>query len=325
MMSRLVMARPSGKRRIVCATRDDVKQRDGQRNQAIAGVGDPKTRRGSPKPAFEEPVLLARRVDELLVRRLTGRRVLRDGAVMIDPVPEYLHLARGDGFAVVTLDRGAKRNALSFGMRRGLAALLTALAADDAIACGVLTGAAPDFCAGMDVTRFGGDEANRREIVDSTTVLFDVLGAFPKPLVAAVEGRALGGGLALLLACDIRIAGRGAVFGMPEVKFGAAGGFAALRAAVGDGPARELALTARSFGAGEAYRLGMLAELVDDGGALARAEAVAAELTALPRRGLLLQTDIIRHTAGRPLAEGLAYEQDVFRRALLRPDPNRRR
>jgi enoyl-CoA hydratase len=255
---------------------------------------------------------------------LTARGILRDGARMVDPAPEHLRLLRRDGFAVVTLDRGAKRNALSFGMRRGLAAILATLAADETIACAVLTGAPPDFCAGMDVSRFGGDEANRREIVESTTVLFAALGSFPKPLVAAVEGRALGGGLALLLACDIRIAGRGAGFGMPEVKFGAAGGFAALRAAVGDGPARELALTARSFGAEEAYRLGMLAAVVDDGAALVRAEAVAAELVALPRRGLLLQTEIIRATAGRPLADGLAYEHDVFRRAVLRdPDPRR--
>jgi enoyl-CoA hydratase len=170
----------------------------------------------------------------------------------------------------------------------------------------------------MDVSRFGGDDANRREIVDSTTVLFDTLGAFPKPLVAAVEGRALGGGLGVLLACDVRVAAASAVFGMPEVKFGAAGGYAALRAAVGDGPARELALTARSFGAEEAHRLGMLAEVVAEGAALPRAEAIAADLAALPRRGLLLQTDIIRATAGKPLAEGLAYEHAVFRRVVLK-------
>ncbi len=226
-------------------------------------------------------------------------------------------VARRDGFAVVTLARPEKRNALSFAMRRGVAEVLAALAADEAVACVVLTGAPPDFCAGMDIGRFGGDAANRREIVESSTVLFAALGAFPKPLLAAVEGRALGGGLGVVLACDVRIAGRGAVFGMPEVKFGAAGGFAALRAAVGDGPARELALTARSFGAEEAHRLGMLAEVVDPGTALVRAEVVAAELARLPRRGLLLQTEIIRATAGRPLAEGLAYEHDVFRRVVL--------
>src|SRR4029453_18510821 len=97
---------------------------------------------------------------------------------------------------------------LTFAMRRGIAKMLTDVAADDAIACVVLTGAAPDFCAGMDVTRFGGDDANRREIVESSTTLFAALAAFPKPLIAAVEGRALGGGLGLVLASDIRIAGR---------------------------------------------------------------------------------------------------------------------
>jgi enoyl-CoA hydratase/carnithine racemase len=231
---------------------------------------------------------------------------------------EYLIVERGDGFAVLTLNRPAKRNALTFAMRRALAAELATLAAAADVACVVLTGAAPDFCAGMDFTAFGGDAANRRGIVESSTALFDALAKFPKPLVAAVEGRALGGGLGLVLASDVRIAGRSAVFGVPEVRFGAAGGFAALRAAVGDGPARELALTARSFGADEAYRLGMLAEVVDDGAALTRATAVARDLAALPRRGLTLQTEIIRATGGRPLAEGLAYESEVFRREVLR-------
>ena len=239
---------------------------------------------------------------------------------MADPVFEDLAVVRRDGYAVLSLERAAKRNALSFAMRRGMAAALGTLATDDAIACVVLTGAPPDFCAGMDVSRFGGDDANRREIVESTAVLFDALARFPKPLVAAVEGRALGGGLGLVLACDVRIAARGAVFAMPEVKFGAAGGFAALRAAVGDGPARALALTARSFAADEALRLGMVAEVVADGAALARAEAIAAELAGLPRRGVLLQTEIIRATAGTSLADGLAYEHEVFRRVVLRRD-----
>ena len=231
---------------------------------------------------------------------------------------EHLILERADGFAVLTLNRPAKRNALTFAMRRALTAALATLAAADDVACVVLTGAAPDFCAGMDFTAFGGDAANRREIVESSTALFAALGSFPKPLVAAVEGRALGGGLGLVLACDVRIAAQSAFFGVPEVRFGAAGGFAALRAAVGDGPARELALTARSFAADESYRLGMLAEVVDDGAALARARAVARDLVALPRRGLMLQTEIIRATAGKSLADGIAYEAEVFRREVLK-------
>jgi enoyl-CoA hydratase/carnithine racemase len=169
----------------------------------------------------------------------------------------------------------------------------------------------------MDVTRFGGDAANRREIVESSTALFDALGKFPKPLLAAVEGRALGGGLGLVLASDVRIAGRTAAFGVPEVRFGAAGGFAALRASVGDGPARELALTGRTFDADEGRRLGMLAEVVDAGAASTRAREIAAQLVALPRRGLQLQTEIIRATAGRSLSDGLAYEAEVFRREVL--------
>src|SRR5882724_1200275 len=145
---------------------------------------------------------------------------------------QHVTITTIDGYAVITLDRSAKRNALSFAMRRRLADALAALAEDGDVACLILTGAAPDFCAGMDLSAFGGDAANRHEIVESSTALFTALATFPKPLVAAVEGRALGGGLGLVLACDIRLAGCGAVFGVPEVRFGAAGGFAALRAAV---------------------------------------------------------------------------------------------
>jgi len=85
---------------------------------------------------------------------------------------EHLILERADGFAVLTLNRPAKRNALTFAMRRALTAALATLAAADDVACVVLTGAAPDFCAGMDFTAFGGDAANRREIVESSTALF---------------------------------------------------------------------------------------------------------------------------------------------------------
>jgi enoyl-CoA hydratase len=235
---------------------------------------------------------------------------------------QHVTITATDGYALITLDRTAKRNALSIAMRRRLADALAALAEDSDVACLILTGAAPDFCAGMDLSAFGGDAANRREIVESSTALFTALATFPKPLVAAVEGRALGGGLGLVLACDIRLAGRGAVFGVPEVRFGAAGGFTSLRAAIGDGPARELALTARSFDADEAYRLGMLAEIVADGRTLERARAIAVQLVALPRRGVRLQTEIIRATAGRPLADGLAYEAMVFRREVVERGPS---
>src|SRR5512144_787900 len=81
--------------------------------------------------------------------------------------PEFT-LTRHESVAVLTLDRAAKRNALTFAMRRGLADALAGLVQEDGFACVVLTGNPPDFCAGMDVTAFGGDAANRREIVESS-------------------------------------------------------------------------------------------------------------------------------------------------------------
>src|SRR4051794_36957405 len=93
-----------------------------------------------------------------------------------------------DGVAMLTLNRPEKRNALSIEMRFELATLLEALAADPDVGCLLVTGAGSAFCAGMDVTQFGGDLDNRRRIVDSSIAAFGGLGRFPKPAVAAGEG-----------------------------------------------------------------------------------------------------------------------------------------
>ena len=107
--------------------------------------------------------------------------------------------------AVLTLDRPEKRNALSIEMRFELADALAALAADDSVGALVVTGAGSAFCAGMDVTQFGGSFENRRRIVESSVAAFGGMGAFPKPALAAVNGPAVAGGFALALLCDVRI------------------------------------------------------------------------------------------------------------------------
>src|SRR3954447_989669 len=157
-----------------------------------------------------------------------------------------------DGVALLTLNRPEKRNALSIEMRFELATLLEALAADPDVGCLLVTGDGSAFCAGMDVTQFGGDLENRRRIVDSSIAAFGGLGRFPKPAVAAVNGPAIAGGFAIALLCDIRLASTEARFGFGELPRGVPPSYASARAALPAALARELALTGRMVHAEEA-------------------------------------------------------------------------
>src|SRR3954452_3207443 len=118
-----------------------------------------------------------------------------------------------DGVARGTLNRHERRNALSLDLREELAQVLEAQAADESVRCVVLTGAGSAFCAGMDVTQFGGDRANKERIVATSTRLFELVARYPLPLVAAVNGPAVAGGFALALLCDVRIAAPAAPLG----------------------------------------------------------------------------------------------------------------
>ena len=183
-----------------------------------------------------------------------------------------------DGVAVLTLNRPDKRNALSIELRTQLADALDELAADDSLGCVVLTGAGTAFSSGMDVTQFGGDDDNKRALVESSEAMFGAVARFPLPLVAAVNGPAVAGGFVLALLCDIRLAGLRARFGFPEVGRHIPPSYAAARAALPPAAARWLCLTGEVVDAGEAERLGIVAEVVADDALLERAVAVATQI-----------------------------------------------
>ncbi len=218
--------------------------------------------------------------------------------------------------ATLTLQRPEKRNALSIALRRELAAALRATAADEDVRAVVLTGARPAFCAGMDVTEFGGDAAHRRDLVESTEAMLDALLEHSRPLLAAVNGPALGGGFVLALLCDVRIAGPRAQFGFPEVQRGIPASYGAARAALPRGVAADLCLTGRLVAAAEARELGIVSAVTWD--ALAAAQDRAAQIAALPPGGLATtKTWMAQDGAWRGL---LAQERHAFRAAVLGPD-----
>jgi len=223
----------------------------------------------------------------------------------------------GAGFALVTLDRPDKRNALSLDLRAQLTGELSALADDDAIRCVLLTGAGSAFCAGMDTSEFGGDRAHKERIVELSVGLFGTLGEFPKPVVAAVNGPAVAGGFALALLCDVRIASTEARMGFLENRLGIPPSYAAARAALPAALATELCLTGRLVDAEEAERLGIVSEVQAPDELMPRAAAVAGEIAAAPpsasietKRRILIE----RQTCWQPLFEA---EETALREALL--------
>jgi len=198
-------------------------------------------------------------------------------------MPGRVCIERDGALAVLTLDRPEKRNALSIDLRLALADRLDEVACDEHLACALLTGAGSAFCAGMDVTQFGGDRAHKQRLVESSARCFETVARSPKPLVAFVNGPAIAGGFALALLCDVRVAAPAARMGFPELGRHIPPSYAAARAALPEAMARELCLTGRVLDAGEAQRRGVVASVGDRAHALATAHEIAAAPPAATR------------------------------------------
>jgi enoyl-CoA hydratase len=187
---------------------------------------------------------------------------------------------RREGVLVITLNRPDARNAVNVAMAEGIAAALDELDGDDGVQVGVLAGAGRGFCAGMDLRAFVGGE---RPWVGDRGFAGITRRPPVKPLVAAVEGFALAGGLEVALACDLIVAGRGARFGVPEVKRSlvpAGGALLRLPQRLPHGVAMELALTGDPIDADRAAALGLVNRVTEAGGALDGALALAATIAA---------------------------------------------
>ena len=165
-----------------------------------------------------------------------------------------------DGVARLTLNRPDKKNALSIQLRDEMSDALEALGADDAVKVVVITGAGDVFSAGFDLREF--EQPDRaEELWKSSDRWHGTLLRFPLPLVAAVNGPALAGGLDLAVMCDIRVAADTARFAHPEITFGDVV-FGPLHDRVGGGVARDLCFTGRVVEAAEAKELGLVASVV---------------------------------------------------------------
>jgi enoyl-CoA hydratase len=186
---------------------------------------------------------------------------------------------RRDGALVITINRPEARNAVNLAVAEGIAAALDALDADPDLRVGVLTGAGRGFCAGMDLRAFAAGErpwAGDRGFAGIAQRSADT------PLIAAIEGFAVAGGLEVALACDLIVASQGAKLGIPEVKrslVAAGGALRRLPQRVPYGVAMEMALTGDPISAERGLELGLVNRLSEPGGALDAALELAAAIT----------------------------------------------
>lgn len=205
---------------------------------------------------------------------------------------EHVRIEREGPLAILTLDRTARRNAMHAPMWEALREAASGLAADPPRAV-VLTGAGGHFCAGMDLAPdnpllgrvamavASGDAEALRTVIRELKATVDAVASIPVPVIAAVEGACLGGGLEVALAADLRVGGDTATFSLPETRWGMVpdvGGTVRLSRLVGRARAAQLALTAMSIGAEQAERWGLLNEVVDAGSALERAKEIGSQV-----------------------------------------------
>ena len=212
---------------------------------------------------------------------------------------------------VITINRPDQRNAVNAAVAEGIATALDELDADDGLSVGIISGAGKGFCAGMDLKAFVSGE---RPWYGDRGFAGITRRAAAKPLIAAVEGFAVAGGLEVALACDLIVASRGAKLGIPEVKrslVAAGGGLLRLPRVLPRNVAMELALTGDPLLAERGYELGLVNRLADPGGALELALHLASEISVNAPLALVASKRIMAESADWPDAEFFDRQEEI--------------
>jgi enoyl-CoA hydratase len=213
-----------------------------------------------------------------------------------------------------TLNRPAARNALSTALLGLLGDAFDAADADDAVRAVVVTGGEKVFAAGADIKELATRTAVTA-LLDARVRHWQRLRRFAKPVVAAVNGYALGGGCELAMHCDIVVAGEGATFGQPEVNLGVvpgAGGTQRLARLAGQQVAMKLILSGETLTGAQAVACGLAAETVPDAKVNERAVALAARIAQKPVLAVRLAKELVLASRDTPLEHGLQFERKAF-------------
>lgn len=224
---------------------------------------------------------------------------------------------RRDGVLLITINRPDARNAINQAVSDGLVEAASELNSDPALRVGVLTGADGAFCSGMDLKAFAK--------TGMPTALGKLMreGSPDKPLIAAVEGYALAGGLELALMCDLIVAAKNTRFGLPEAKvglFAAGGGLLRLPQRMPVNVAMEMAVTGRPITAERAYELGVVSRLVDGGETLRQAEEIAASIVECAPQSVSASRRLVRWVQSRSDEEFWKFQAPLVKQVFTSED-----
>jgi enoyl-CoA hydratase len=230
---------------------------------------------------------------------------------------EQVLTQRHDGVLVITLNRPQAFNAITTELTQGLLGAIEELDTDSGLVAGVITGSGRGFCSGMDLKAFDSGGGKRPE------GFRDFIAGAQKPLVAAVEGFALAGGLEIALTCDLLVAARGAKLGLPEVSvglFAAAGGIYRVANRLPYGVAMELALTGDPITAEVAFDHGLVTHLVERGEATAAAISLAERIARNGPLAVNATKQLVRASHGRTEEEFFAIQSPHIDRVFTSSD-----
>jgi len=232
---------------------------------------------------------------------------------MTDPDPLIVERP-SEAVTLLRLNRPQVRNALNLPLRKRLAEEVSNAVANPAVRAIVLTGNEQAFAAGADIGEMA-DAGPIDIMVRNVQQYYRVVAECPKPVIVAIEGFALGGGLELALCADVIVAADGARLGLPEVKIGilpGGGGTQRLSRLVGRSRAMLLLMTGRMFGAQEAFAMGVASELTPKGEALKRALEIAEEIAAMPPISVQQIKEIVNEGLNAPLDTALMLERKAY-------------
>ena len=225
---------------------------------------------------------------------------------------------REDGIGIIMLNRPEKRNAITIRMRREISACLREWEHSPQVGVVIFVGAHSTFSAGFDLSEFNNPELFE-ELLESSSTYHRNVWNFSKPTIAAINGPAMGGGFDLVTLCDIRLCAESAVFGHPEIKFGAPPIYTPLRWIVGEGLARDLCLTGRRISSREAYRIGLVSEIVEDGELLEKSIRLGKIILEAPSDTIKFTKAYFIGNSGKGFEDCFEIEHDQAFREVLFP------
>lgn len=230
-----------------------------------------------------------------------------------------LKFKKTDGVAQITLDR-PKFNMMDIEMMSELNGLLEDLRSDDALKCVVIDAEGKHFCTGVEVSDH--KPAKVDGMIATFNRMFELTEQLEVPIVAAVQGYCLGGGMELALACDVIVADKDATFGQPEIKVGFLPPYAAIRLPQLVGPARavEICTTGKFYSAEEAQRMGLVAHLAEDGGLSEAVESLVKEIRANSPLIIRLNKRAVKQHLGLDFKTALAGVSDLFLNGLMKTE-----